>query len=151
MGNLSFFENMIDQRLLDMHTAFLGKVLSIKGNKATVQPLGMYKQYGESAKKQAVVSAVISANSKITGYEPFSYISNVSVDVDKNADGLVTSIKINKTTATKDIPVFSPISAGNIVVCVCCDRDITEAKNGVNAVPAIGHHSLSDSVIVGIL
>lgn len=154
MGYSKVFEDMIDRALLDMHTAFLGKVLSINGNKATVQPLGLYKQYGETAQNQAVVSAVISKSGqcKMTGNETISYISDVTCEVKKNKEEtVVTDVSIKKTTSTKSIPVFSNLEAGNIVICVCCDRDISAAKNGINAVPAVGHHSLSDSVIVGIL
>lgn len=134
MNGSKFFENMIEQRLLDMHTAYIGKVLSINGDKAKVQPLGMYKQYGETAKNQAVVSAVIATRYKITKTEKITYVENSSL-----------------TQKTKTIPVVEDLKAGSIVVCVCCDRDITEARKGKNTVPAIGHHSLSDSVIVGIL
>lgn len=121
MGYGKFIEDMIDQRLLDMHTAYIGKVLSVNGSTATVQPLGMYKQYGETAKKQAVVSAVVSQNAKY------------------------------KITPSGESAVFTPLQAGDVVLCICCDRDITEAKNGLNSLPAIGHHSLSDSVIACIL
>lgn len=130
--NSKFFENLIDRKLLDMHTAYIGKVLSINGDKAKVQPLGMYKQYGETAKKQAVVSAVIAARYKITKTEKITYDSNDS-------------------QKTVTLPVVEELKSGHIVICVCCDRDITEARKGNNVVPAIGHHSLSDSVIVGIL
>jgi len=121
MGYMKVIENMIEEQLLDMHTAYLGRVLSINGNSAKIQPLGMYKQYGETAKKQAVVNALVLRNAKY---------------------------KISKNG---DTPVLEPLRTGDTVLCVCCDRDITEAKNGVNSVPAIGHHSLSDSVIVGIV
>lgn len=123
MGYGTVIKNMIEQELLDMHTAYLGKVLSISGNNATVQPLGMYKQYGEKAKSQAVVNALIvgSAKYKITGI-------------------------------SDNIPTVKAISVGDIVICVCCDRDITEAKKGKNTeLPVNIVHSLSSSVIVGIL
>lgn len=149
--NGKFFDNLIEQRLLDMHTAYIGKVLSIDGEKAKVQPLGMYKQYGETAKKQAVVSAVIAAKYKITKTEDITYVENSTLNVSKNSESVVTGVTISNTKKTKTIPVVEELKAGHIVICVCCDRDITEARKGNNSVPSVGHHSLSDSVIVGIL
>ena len=43
------------------------------------------------------------------------------------------------------------IEEDDIVVCLCADRDISQTKNGSVALPAHGSHSLSDSIIVGIL
>lgn len=149
--NGNFFENLIEQRLLDMHTAYIGKVLSIDGEKAKVQPLGMYKQYGETAKKQAVVSAVIATRYKVTKMKEITYVEDSTLNVSKNGDGVVSGVTISNTKQTKTIPIVEELKAGHIVICVCCDRDITEARQGNNAVPAVGHHSLSDSVIVGIL
>lgn len=45
----------------------------------------------------------------------------------------------------------SPIESGDVVICVCCDRDITAAKQGKSVLPPAGHHTMSDCVIVGIL
>ena len=38
MGNLKFFDDMINKKLLDLHTAFLAKILSVSGNQAKIQP-----------------------------------------------------------------------------------------------------------------
>lgn len=43
------------------------------------------------------------------------------------------------------------IAKNDLVFVVCADRNITESLKGINATPPIGHHSLSDSIIVGIL
>lgn len=51
-------DNMIEGKLLNLHTAFVGKVLSVNGTKCTVQPLARIKAYGKSAQKQAVVTNV---------------------------------------------------------------------------------------------
>lgn len=112
MGYSKVFEDMIERALLDVHTAYLGKVLSVGKDKktATIQPLGYYKQYQQTAQKKAIVS-------------------NAPV------------IK----SAREDI------KAGETVLCVCCERDISEARKGVNATVPIGHHSISDSVVVGVL
>ena len=57
MGNISIFNDMIEDKLLNIRTAYIGKVLSFNGTTATIQPLGVVKQYGKSASKQAIVSA----------------------------------------------------------------------------------------------
>lgn len=125
MFKQSLFENMIEEKLLGLRTAYIAKVVSLKGNTATVQPMTMIKQYGKPAQKAKVVSDVpILSNAK------YKFV---------NEDTEPIELK----------PV--PISAGDLVLCVCCDRDITEARRGNIATPQIRHHSLSDSVIVGIL
>lgn len=108
MGHGTVIENMISNHMKDLHTAYLGKVLSVKNRRAKIQPLGLVKEYGSNAKKQAVVSAPVAKH-------------------------------------------VGALSVGNIVVCIVCDRDITEALKGNNRVPPAGHHSLSDSVVIGVL
>ena len=149
MGNLSFFNNMIDNKLKALHTAYLAKVLSVNGATAKIQPLGYIKAYGETAQKQAPLSNVPIATQKIVN-KTIEVVDGVSLDIEKDGDN-VKDVKLNITNKTITIPQVESISAGDIVICVCCERDITEAKKGNNTVPAIGHHSMSDSVIVGVL
>jgi hypothetical protein len=127
MGNLRVFENIVENKLMNLHTAYLAKIVSVKGATAKIQPLGNVKAYGQKAKKQAPLSAVPiiqSARNKVT----------------------------QKTISTGDnVAVLTPIKAGDIVIVVCCERNITDARKGINSTPVVGHHSMSDSVIVGIL
>ena len=114
---------MIETKLLNLHTAYLAKVVSVKGNYAKIQPLGKVKAYDGVTKIQAP-------------------LSNVPI---------ISSAR-NKLIVTENaISEIKPIAAGDIVICVCCERDITEALKGKNDVPPVGHHSKSDSIIVGIL
>lgn len=122
MGQLKFFEAMIEKEMLDLHTAFLARILSVSGNAAKIQPLGLTKETGGNAKAYAPISSV-----------PITQQARFKLSVD---DGVLTA---------------SPISSGDIVICICCDRDITEAKSGNNSLPPPGHHSMSDCVIVGVL
>lgn len=147
MGNLKFFENLIETKLLNTHTAYIARVLSTNGVTAKIAPLGMTKAYGETALTQSPLSNVPvlhSARYKMAK-QKIRYVSEVKVEKSE----YVTSV----TPEFKEVTVLVPtdISAGDIVLCVCCDRDITEARRGNNAVPPIGHHSMSSSVIVGIL
>lgn len=58
MGYIKYFDDFIDNKLLSLHTAYLAKVLSVKGKTAKIQPLGMTKETGEKAMKQSVLTAV---------------------------------------------------------------------------------------------
>ena len=109
MGSFTALENLIENKLKNLHTAYLAKVLSVNGNKAKIQPLGMTKAY--------------------------------------NGAGLVQS-PLSNVPITKQV---TEIQAGDIAVCICCERDITQAKKGINSVPPVGHHSMSDSIIIGVL
>ena len=149
MGTFKAFENMIEKKLMNMHTAYLGKVLLVDGNTAKIQPLGMTKAYGEKAQKQSSLSNVPIATKKITT-EKISVISETSLNVEKEGD-TVKNVSLNVKRSDITIAKETPIKAGDIVVCVCCERDISAAKKGVNTTPAIGHHSMSDSVIIGCL
>lgn len=153
-----------------LHTAYLGKVLSTNGKTAKIQPLGKVKAYNEEAKDQKPLSDVPILQSARYKFEKktLTYVSGISGDFDgisslvANVDddgvlywGESTSVdgESSITSITKSIDVLVPteIAVGDIVLCVCCERDITEAKKGNNAIPALGHHSQSASVIVGVL
>lgn len=57
--NLSYFDTLIDQRLLSVSTIFLARVISHNGTSfCTVQPLSFIKAVGGSPKKQAVLPNV---------------------------------------------------------------------------------------------
>ena len=136
MGNMKFFDDIIDQKLLGLNTAYIAKVISYKDGKADLQPLNMIKLQGKSAQKPSVVKSapvLLSARNKI-GTKEINYVYN-SMGATKN----------------ETIVTLTPLSAGDLVFCVCADRDITEAKKGKMATPCIGHHSLSDTVVVGML
>ena len=139
---------MIDNKLMALHTAYLGKVLSTNGKTAKIQPLGKVKAYNEEARDQTPLSDVPilqSARYKLQT-KTINYVSGVKTE---KTDGKVTSVE--PIMESMDVLSEVEIAAGDIVLCVCCDRDITEAKKGNNTTPALGHHSQSASVIVGVL
>ena len=151
MGNLSFFDNMLENKLKNLHTAYLAKVISTNGTTAKIQPLGLVKAYGENAQAQSPLSNVPIAVQKIkNGDNSVNVVSDIAMEIVKEGD-TIKDVKLTVTKSNISIPQISNIAAGDIVICVCCERDITEAKNGRNSTPAIGHHSMSDSVIVGCL
>lgn len=144
---MKFFDNMIETKLLNTHTAYIGQVLSTNGITAKIAPLGMSKAYGESAISQSPISNVPvlhSARYKLV-VQKLRYVSDVKTTESK----YVTSV----TPEFKEVDILVPtlIAAGDLVLCVCCERDITAAKKGNNAAPPVGRHSMSSSVVVGIL
>lgn len=171
MGRLDFFDNMIESKLLNLHTCYLAKVISTDGTTAKIQPLGKAKQYGETAVDQSPLSSVPIANSAKWKYtkETITYVKDVTLNTStgsfatgvsggaespayvSSTGNALTSATITQQKETKDIVTVKPIAAGDIVVCVCGERNITEARKGNNAVPPVGHHSMSDSIIVAIL
>lgn len=149
MGSMGFVNAAIEKKLLDLHCGYIGKVVWTDGNTATVQPLGLIKQTGSTTSRtQAVVSNVPVACKYKFVPRTITYVTGVSVS--EGADPIkAEDIKTSHSTTTVAVP--SMIEAGDLVVCLCADRDITEARRGNNELPPAGHHSISDSIIVGIL
>jgi len=129
MGNASFVDKLVERKLMDLHCGYIGRVISTDGESATVQPLGLMKGSGSAAKAQAVVSNV-----------PVACKYKFSARTIKDGNG-------NNVT----VAVPTMIAKGDLVACLCADRDITEARRGNNELPPAGRHSISDSIIVGIL
>ena len=44
MGYMKFIDSAIEKKLMDLHCAYIGKVISTDGTTATVQPLGLIKE-----------------------------------------------------------------------------------------------------------
>ncbi len=112
MGYYKYFNNLMENKLYSLHTAYLAKVISVKTSNRTAKILPLYLVENEDTgknEKQSALSAV-----------PF-------------------------------IQSIESISKGDIAVVICCERDISEAKKGKNVLPPTGRHSMSDSIIIGIL
>lgn len=132
-GSSDVLNGLIEQKLLGLHTAFFAKVLSVEGEDlesrtAKIQPLNMVKATGQEAKKQSVMT----------------------VPVLKNVQKFKTN-KVMINGIQHDILQAWGIEAGDIVLCLCGERDITETKKGNFAVPSGGHHRMTDAVIVGVM
>lgn len=135
MGNMAFLDSFVRNKLMDLHCGYIGKVLWTDGITAKVQPLGLIKEAGsQSTKTQAVVSDVpVACRYKFTE-------KTITYAVDGAGN-----------TRSQKVAVPTQIAKGDLVACLCADRDITEARRGKNDLPAAGHHDISDSIIVGIL
>lgn len=132
MYDYTSINNMIRNQLINVHTAFIGKVLSINDNSARIQPLTMYKATGGEYKRQSPVSAVIPQNIKHTT-QTITYMTSLD----------------NSKTVTVLVP--AELRPGDIVYCGVCDRDITDAKKGNISRPSIRHHDMNDGVILAVL
>lgn len=130
------FQNMIEQALLNTHTAFVGKVVSVKGDLASVQPLNMM---------QSMEGKV----SKLPKLDDVPILKSVR-KWDKKEKILASTN--GEYTHAHTVEYWEPKKPepGDVVFCVCADRDIADTKKGDFAVPTLGRHMLSSAVIVGI-
>lgn len=127
MGYYQEIENCVEDMLLGLHTAFVAKVVKTDKKTATVQPLHMIKQIGEKEEKQPVLADI----------------------------PILQSVKkfktVNRTCGleTREHIELVDIKAGDIVFCMCGERDITDAKDGKFNLPT-EHHSMKDAVVIGV-
>ena len=128
MGASEVFNNMIEEKLLNLHTAFIGRVVSVQSEKmCSVQPLDKIKAYGKKAKSQAVITRVPILN-HVRHYEL----------VEETSSGSGGQLKV------------SPLRSGDLVLCVCAERDISSSVNGNSTSPPVGHHQIANAVVVGL-
>ncbi len=139
-----------------MHTAYLGRVLQVNGNKAKVQPLAKYQEVGQEASSQAVVSAYITNQARyILSTTEISPITKINATKEtKTIEGETINYVSNVSYSTSNFTVVTAreIKAGDVVLCVVCERDISGQTKGQQTVPdSSKNYSLSNSVIVGVL
>jgi len=126
-------QGMINNALMGTHTAFCGKVISVSGDFAKVQPLNMTKAIGGTAQKQAVIP-------KVPILKPTYGVKVTYTD---------RTEKQTYSNQKAEVEVVNNIKAGDTVFCVCAERDITETRKGNYDTPVQGRHDLSNAVIVG--
>lgn len=136
MGNV--IEDIVEEKLMNLNTAFIARVVSVqRPDLCTVQPIDKIKAYGKAAKAQSPITRVPILN-HVRHYELVEQsltIPNGSVTPNPHAGHL-------KVT---------PLKAGDLVLCVCAQRDITSSVNGVSTVPPAGHHQIGNAIVVGLL
>lgn len=148
MGNGNFIGDMIDEKLLNMHTAFIGKVVSVTSpDLCSVMPLDKIKAYGKTAKAQGVISRVPVLN-HVRRYTLVK--QKLTVKDTYTQSGTITPTQHPEKDNEGHLRV-EPIKAGDLVLCVCCDRNIASSSKGMSTTPPVGHHQLSDAVVVGML
>ena len=133
MTNLnSYFERMIDGKLLNIHTAYLARVVSVSGTQARLQPLSVYKAVGGNAQEQSTTTAVIPPNIK------------------SKAQTITYRMSETESESTT-VLIPEVLSAGDIVYVGVCDRDISNAKLGEVGEATNRHHNINDGVILQVV
>ena len=129
----SVARQIVEEKIKALHVAFLAKVLLLNETKtkAKIQPLGLCKNYSGTAQAQSVITNVHIAQSARYKYTPCEI-----------TDG---------NDKTQIVATPTAIAVGDIVLCVCCDRNIDAALKGENVLPPQGYHGKSDCVIVSII
>lgn len=116
-------QQLINNSLSGLHTAFLAKIVSYSNGYATVQPLYMIRDAAGNIVKSSVVS-------------------NIPV---------VSSAQYKTVIGSDSTLKAEPLRVGNIVLCIACEKDITEAKHGLYDSPSLMNFDISSSVVVGVL
>lgn len=131
MSGEKYIGNIIEQKLLNVHTADVAKVLSVSGNMARLQPLTMRKVIGGKAEKQAPISAIIPKHIKVKEVE--------------------ITYKTDTGSETQNVLVPANLTAGDIVCVGFCERDISDAKRGKISEATNRHHNANDGIILCVL
>lgn len=150
--NGTFFDNLVEEKLLNLHTAFIGKVISVQGaSMCSVQPLDKIKAYGQKAKSQKLISRVPVLN-HVRHYTLVKQSLSVNVS-DTYTGGGSATISPNPHPPEDNIGHLKvePIKPGDLVLCVCAERDISSSSKGMSTTPPVGHHQIANAVVVGLL
>ncbi len=130
--DMNFFNRLINNAVINIHTAYIAKVISVDGSYAMVQPLTYTKDAAGNTIEQAPVSAFIPSNVK--------YIAKS------------ITYRVSETrTETTEVLVPDTLQKDDIVYCGVCERDISSAVNGVIAELPVRRHNINDSVILKVL
>ena len=132
MNGIGYFNTAIEKALLSIRTAYLGKVLSISGNEAIIQPLNTYRAVGGNVEQSSTTNAFIPQNIKYK-------------------EETITYMISNTQTKTKTVLTPDNLAVGDIVFVGICDRDITHAKKGIIGEATERHHDINDGVILRVL
>lgn len=144
------FQGMIEEKLLHLHTAFLGRIVSVDfdNQTASVQPLTLSKQIGGEAFNQSVLTDI-----PVTNQARFKYYLCEELREDKDVPKPQCEEEICEPCGKRERREIrvEKIKKGDIAVCIVCERDISQAVKGVSSVPAFGRHEMKDSVVIGVL
>lgn len=88
------------------------------------------------------LATVLSANGDKANIQPLSLVKAVNSTAKRQA-------VINNVPMCKH--VIEDVTAGSTVVVACMERDISQTRRGIFALPSLRRHSLSDSIIIGVL
>ena len=151
MGMGGTMNDMIEEKLLNLHTAFIAKVISMESESlCSVQPLDKIKAYGKPAKQQAVITKVPILN-HVRHFALVKQSLGVSVHDSYTGGGSGSiSPSVHPPESNVGHLKVSPLKAGDLVLCVCAERDISSSVKGISTTPPVGHHEIKDAVVVGL-
>lgn len=148
MKPIGVIDDLIESKLLGLNTAFVAKVVSVQGEATcSVQPLNRIKAVGNDAQAQSVIT-----NVPILNHVRHYKLERQNLTIVDSRGGKCTVIPNPHQEDDKIGHLkVEPLKSGDIVFCVCADRDISESKDGNFSTPPQGHHSINDAVVVGLL
>ena len=129
---MNFTEQLINEKIINLHTAFIGKVIGVNDNTARIVPLTYSKNIGGTLKEQTPVSARIPQNIKV-----------------KRKD--ITYRVSDNTSETTTVIVPDELVVGDIVFCGVSERDITSENIIGKTIEPTRHHDINDSVVLAVL
>ena len=129
---MNFSESFINGKIINIHTAFIGKVLAVDGNVARVQPLTYSKNISGELKEQTPVAVYIPQNIKAK-------------------QETITYMKSQYSTESKTILVPDTVACGDIVYCGVSERDINAENLSGKISKPTRHHDINDSVILAVM
>lgn len=162
-------DNIIESKLLELHTAFLAKVVAVNGKTYNIKPLAKYKEYGREAQEYPVITNVYRTKGISVGKSSsFSHShsvpsNNTSTNTHNHDYGSSStendshshSVPVNTTETAGselDVSVQIPINIGDIVLCVALERDISNLTDGKVNLPYTGvHHRINDAIIIDVV
>lgn len=151
MGYNSILDDILEEKLLNLHTAFIGKVISVSGpDVCSVQPLDKIKAYGQAAKRQSVVTNVPVLN-HVRHYTLVKQSLSITSDTHSEEDSITISPNPHPTSKNEGHVKVEPIKVGDLVLCVCGERNITSSRKGTSTVPPVGRHQITDAIVIGLL
>lgn len=148
--------DFVESKLLELHTAFLAKVVAVDGKKYSIKPLAKYKQYGKEAQEYPVITNVYRTKGMATGKSSSSAHSHTVESTTTSKENLHEHTVPQSSTSEEggelDINVRIPIKVGDIVLCVALERDITNLTSGKTSLPFTGvHHRINDAIIIDVV
>ena len=167
-----FFNDFVDEKLINTHVAFIGKITGnvrgaspvSSGKMCDLQPLFLYKEIAGSEEKHCIIKNVpISQSTRKIEYYEYMIEDHIIIHPTHGeeikvheCDGTLT--KVDESQKQLQSNVYGghikviPFKEGDIVICLCCDRNIDEVRKGILSLPsAASVHEISNCVVVGYL
>lgn len=88
------------------------------------------------------LAKVLAVNGSNANIQPLSLVKAVGSTAKRQA--VMNNVPICKHA-------LEDVTEGSTVVVACMERDISQTRKGIFALPSLRRHSLSDSIIIGVL